>query len=58
MKAFREYVEPIILYNCEIWTITLQAVKTINTFERRLLRTYVLNAKWPNVVKNEDAYSL
>ena len=59
MKAFREYVEPIILYNCEIWTITpSKAVKTINTFERRLLRTYVLNAKWPNIIKNEDVYGL
>ena len=31
----------------------IKAVKTINTFQRRLLRTYVLNAKWPNIVKNE-----
>ena len=41
----------------EIWTITpSQAVKTINTCQQRLLRTYVLNAKWPNIVKNEDVY--
>ena len=33
-----------------------QAVKIINTFQRRLLRTYVLNAKWPNIVKNKDVY--
>ena len=57
MKAFRAYVEPIFLYNCEIWTITpSQAVKTINTFQWRLLRTYVLNSKWSNIVKNEDVY--
>ena len=57
MKAFRAYVEPIFLYNCEIWTITpSQSVKTINTFQWRLLRTYVLNVKWPNIVKNEDIY--
>ena len=43
MKAFRAYVEPIFLYNYEIWTITpSQAVKTINTFLRRLLRTYAV----------------
>ena len=41
MKAFRAYVEPIFLYNFEIWTITpSQAVKTVNTFQRRLLGTY------------------
>ena len=57
MKAFRAYVEPTFLYNCEIWTITpTQAAKTINTFQRRLLRTYVLNANWPNIIKNEDVY--
>ena len=33
MKAFRAYVEPIFLYNFEIWTITpSQVVKTINAF--------------------------
>ena len=43
MKALRTYIESIFLYNCEIWTITsFQAVKTINTFQRRALRTYVL----------------
>ena len=57
MKAFRVYVEPTFLYNCEIWTTTpTQAAKTINTFQRRLLRTYVLNANWPNIIKNEDVY--
>ena len=57
MKAFRAYAKPTFLYNCEIWTITpSQTVKTINTFQPRLLRTYVLNAKWPTIVKNEDVY--
>ena len=57
MKAFRAYVEPIFLYNCKIWTITpSHIVKTINIFQRRLLRTYVLNAKWPNIVKNKVVY--
>ena len=57
MKAFRAYFEPIFLYNCKIWTIPpSQAVKTINPFQWRLLRTYVLNIKWPNIVKNEDTH--
>ena len=56
MKAFRAYVEPIFLYNCKIWTIApSQTMKSINAFQQRLLRTYVLNVKWSNIVKNEDA---
>ena len=46
MKAFRTYVEPIFLYSCELWTITpSQVVKTTNAFQRRLLRSHVLNVK-------------
>ena len=57
MKAFGAYVEPIFLYNCKIWTIIpSQSVKAINTFQWGLLRTYVLNVKWPNIVKNEGIY--
>ena len=57
MKALRALIESIFLYNCKIWTITpSQAIKTINTFQGRLLRTYVMNVKWLNIVKNEDIY--
>ena len=46
MAAYRAYIEPIFLRNCEIWTITSsQAENTFNAFQRRLLRTYVLNVK-------------
>ena len=30
----------------------------MNSFHRRILRTYVLNVKWPTIVKNEDVYIL
>ena len=57
MKAFTANVEPIFLYNCKIWTVTpSQAVKSINTFHRRLLRTYVLSVIWSNIVKNDHVY--
>ena len=40
MKALSAYFESIFLCNCEIWTITpSHAVKTINAFQRRRLRT-------------------
>ena len=57
MTAFRAYIEPIFLYNCEIWTITSsQAETTINPFQQCLLRTYVLNVEWPNTARNEEVY--
>ena len=57
MKAFRAYVESIFIYNCKIQTTApSQAVKINNAFQRRLLTTYVLNVKWPNIVKNEGVY--
>ena len=30
--------------------------KRVDSFHRRLLRSYVLNTKWPKVIKNEDVY--
>ena len=57
MKAFSAYIEPVSHHNCKIWRIApSQIVKTINAFQRRLFRTYVLNVKWPNAVKKEDIY--
>ena len=57
MKAFRAYVESIFIYNCKIQTTgPSQAVKINNAFQWRLLTTYVLNVKWPNIVKNEGVY--
>ena len=58
MKAFRAYVEPIFLYNCEIWTIRpSQAVKTIHAFQPKLLRTYVLNVKWRRISSKMRTYT-
>ena len=52
MKPLRVYFGPMFLCNCEIWTVTpSQAVKIINAFQQRLLRTYVLNLKWLNIEK-------
>ena len=56
MKAFDAYIKPIFLYNCEIWTITAScAEKMIDGFQRRLLRTYVLNVKWPKILKTKKS---
>ena len=46
------------IYNSEIWTITDAYEKRIDSFHRRLLRSYVLNIKWPKVIKNEDVHKI
>ena len=58
IRAFDTYVTSIFLYNSEIWTITDTCEKRIDSFHRRLLRSYVLNTKWPKVIKNEDVYKI
>ena len=46
------------IYNSEIWTITDTCEKRIDSFHRRLFRSYVFNTKWPKVIKNENVYKI
>jgi len=56
MNAFTTYIQPVFhVYNSEIWNITKSLVE-IDAFQRRLLKTYVLNVKWPETMKNESVY--
>ena len=56
MRAFDSYISSIFLYNSELWILTAKREESINSFHRRLLRTYVLNVTWPKVIKNENIY--
>ena len=57
MRTFDIYIGSIFQYNSETWTITINCEKTIDSFHRRLLRTYALNVKWPEIATNEKVYS-
>ena len=57
-KLFNAYISSIFLYNSETWTVTKTLNKQIDSFQRRLLRTFVLNIKWPTIVKNENVYEI
>ena len=57
VRIFNTYVETAFLYNSEIWTLTPTQEKKIDAFHRRLLRA-ALNIKYPNIISNEDLYSL
>ena len=57
-RLFNTYVASIFLYNSEIWTLTESLEKQIDAFHRKLLRTAVLNIRWPKIMKSEDVYRI
>ena len=57
-KIFDVYLSTIFLYNSELRTLTETMLNGIDSFHRRMLRTLVLNVKYPKVVKNEEVYAL
>ena len=56
MRAFNCYVASIFLYNCELWGLTQTQCDAIDAYQRRLLRTAVLNVRWPQKVTNVEVY--
>ena len=56
--AFNTYLSSIFLYNSKLWTLTETALRNIDSFHRRVLRTYVLNTKYPEIVSNEEVYRI
>ena len=52
------YVNSVLLYNRETWTLTKTLENTIDPFQRRLLRIAVLNVKRPNIGTNDTAYAV
>ena len=56
LRSFECYVSSIFLYNSELWTLTESLSHSIDSFQRRLLRTACLNIKWPNKMPNEEVY--
>ena len=57
MRTFNAYITPVYLYNSELWCQTKTQKNSIDAFHRRLIRTNVLNVKWPKIVTNEQVYT-
>jgi len=55
---FDTYISSVFLYNACTWTLTNTQEIQIDSFQRRLIRTKVLNIRWPKIIKNEDVYKL
>ena len=57
IRIYRTYIEPILLYNSETWTLTSTLEKAIDSFHRRLLRISI-NINYPKIITNEKLYTL
>ena len=57
IKLYRTYIEPILLYNSETWSLTTTLENTLDAFHRKLLRI-ALNFIYPKTISNEKLYFL
>ena len=55
-RAFDTYISSTFLYNACLWTLTKTQETKIDAFQRRLIRSNVLNIRWPQKIRNEDVY--
>ena len=56
MKTFNVYLSTIFLHNSELWSLTETMIKSIDSFHRRMLRSFVFNVKYPVIVTNNEIY--
>ena len=55
IRIFNACVKSVLLYGCEIWLVTKEIQRKIQTFVNRCLR-YVLRIWWPNIISNKDPW--
>ena len=57
IRIFNTYVQPIVLFNSEIWNMNNTLNNSIDAYQRRLLRQ-ALNIKHPQHIRNEKLYEI
>ena len=57
IRAFQTYVEPALLYNAELWTLTSTLENQLNAFHRRLLRI-ALDIHYPKTINTKKLYAV
>ena len=55
VRTLNTFIYPMLLYNCEIWTLTKKLKESIDIFQRKLLRR-MLNIKLTDKIRNEEIY--
>jgi hypothetical protein len=66
IKIYRTIILPVVLYGCEIWSLTLRDERRLRVFENRVLRRvfgpkkYEVTGEWRKLHNEElsDLYSL
>ena len=58
MRGFNCYAGNVFLYNCELWGLTKTQLNAIDAFHRRLLRTAVLNIRYPRTISSQKLYEV
>ena len=56
-RLYKTYIEPLLLYNSETWTLTQTLEKSLDAFHRKLLRI-ALNYRYPKKISSKNLYNL
>ncbi len=56
MRTFTAFINSVMLYNSELWTVTKQMEEKLNAFQRRQLRI-IPNRTWPKTISNQQLYT-
>ena len=57
IRHFNMYIQSVMLYNCELWSMNETLNKSIDAFQRRKLR-HAINVLWPRKMCNEELYKV
>ncbi len=55
IKLFNACVKSVLLYGCEIWFVTENVTRKLQTFVNRCLRN-ILGIKWPQIISNDELW--
>ena len=56
MRTFNAFASSVFLYNSELWTVTNNLEKRIDSFQRRILRQ-AINIRWPKKISIVNLYN-
>ena len=57
MRTFTAFINSVMLYNSELWTLSKKMEEKINAFQRRQLRI-ILDRTWPKTISNDQLYTI
>ena len=57
MRMVKAYLEPVFLYNSELWTLTKKLEKEVDIFQRKILKS-IFHICWQDRISNEELYQM